>query len=171
MADDVQTLLDKQAIMELSYRYSRACDRLDEALLATVYWPDGTDDQGIFSGSAPDYVRWVIDYLSGWVASHHDNTNILIDLDGDQACGEVHWTGYYQLEIDGVSHDNLAVGRYIDRYERRDGEWRILHRTCVSDWSRLQPTVNDLRNNPDQRLVGRRDRTDPVYRRDTIGLP
>jgi hypothetical protein len=25
---------------------------------------------------------------------HHDNTNILIELDGDTATGEVHWTGY-----------------------------------------------------------------------------
>ncbi|MBT4161571.1 MAG: nuclear transport factor 2 family protein [Gammaproteobacteria bacterium] len=170
MTDRLQELIDKQDILELSYRYSRACDRLDRDLLSSVYWPDGTDDHGIFKGSAPEYVDWVIGFLEGWVATHHDNTNILIDLDGDKATGEVHWTGYYQLELDGVSHDNLAVGRYIDRYERRDGEWRILHRTCVSDWSRMQPTINDLRKNPDQSLVGKRGREDLVYSRETIGI-
>lgn len=172
MNDAVQTLIDKQAIMELSYQYSRACDRLDSDLLTSVYWPDGTDDHGIFKGSAFEYVAWVIDFLSGWVSTHHDNTNILIDLssDGLKASGEVHWTGFYQLDIDGVSHDNLAVGRYIDRYEKRNGAWRILHRTCVSDWSRMQPTMNDLRNNPDQSLVGKRGQEDLVYQRETIGI-
>ncbi len=170
MSEELQALLDKQAILELSYRYSRACDRLDKAALAAVYWPDGTDDHGIFKGSAPEYVDWVISFLKSWVATHHDNTNSLIDLHGETATGEVHWTGYYQLEIDGVSNDTLAVGRYIDRYEKRSGEWRILHRTCVSDWSRTAQTSNDLRNNPDQSLVGKRGQDDLVYQRDTIGI-
>lgn len=169
-SDAMQELIDKQEIMELSYQYSRACDRLDKELLTSVYWPDGSDDHGIFKGSAPDYVDWVIAFLETWVATHHDNNNILIDIEGDKATGEVHWTGYYQLEIGGVSHDNLAVGRYIDRYEKRDGQWRIKHRTCLSDWSRLQPTVNDLRDNPDQSLVGKRGKQDLVYQRSTIGI-
>jgi hypothetical protein len=169
MTDQLQDLIDKQAITELSYRYSRGCDRLDRALIADVYWPDGTDDHGLFNGSATEYLDWVMGVLGGMVATHHDNTNILIDLDGDQAAGEVHWTGYYQIEIDGVSHDQLAVGRYIDRYQRRDGEWRILHRTCVTDWIRMEPTVRDLRDMPDQKLVGKRGADDLVYQRNTIG--
>ena len=56
---------------------------LDRELLASVYWPDGTDDHGAFVGSAPDYVDWVMTLLSGWISVHHDNTNILIDIDGD----------------------------------------------------------------------------------------
>ena len=170
MTDQLQDLIDKQAIMELSYRYSRGCDRVDVDLLAGVYWPDGTDDHGMFKGSATEYLDWVIPVLEAMVATHHDNTNILIDLDGDKAAGEVHWTGYYQVEIDGASHDQLAVGRYIDRYERRNGEWRILHRTCVTDWFRMEPTNRDLRGNPDQTLVGKRGREDLVYQRDMIGI-
>jgi len=160
----LQTLLDKQAIAELSYRYSRACDRLDRALLESAYWPDGTDDHGTFKGTAPDYVDWVMGFLAGWVSSHHDNTNILIEVDGDRAWGEVHWTGYYRYDRDGETYDHLAVGRYIDRYERRGGEWRILHRTCVSDWTRIAPTLNDWRQAPPgAQILGRRDRDDPVY--------
>ncbi len=26
---------------------------------------------------------------------------------------------------------HVWYGRYLDRYERRDDEWRIIHRTCV----------------------------------------
>ncbi len=166
----VKALLDKQAITELSYLYSRACDRLDRDLLTSVYWPDGSDDHGIFKGDAPAYIDWVMVFLSGWISTHHDNTNILIDLDGNRATGEVHWTGYYRYEIDGVAHDHLAVGRYIDRYECRDGEWRILHRTCLSDWSRLAPTNLPLPDPAQNRLAGRRGQDDLVYHREKIGI-
>ncbi len=169
MNEEIQALLDKQAIMELSYRYSRACDHMDRELLTAVYWPDGTDDHGIFKGDAPAYVDWVMEFLSGWISTHHDNSNILIDLDGDAASGEVSWVGYYRYEVDGVVQDQIAVGRYIDRYERRDGEWRIKHRTCVSDWSRIEPAKLPLPDggNP---LAGRRGRDDLVYQRDSIGI-
>ena len=163
MGDRIQELLDKQDIAELSYRYSRACDRLDRDLLASVYWPDGTDDHGAFTGSAPDYVDWVMNLLSGWIAVHHDNTNILIELDGDTAYGEVHWTGYYTHAVNGQVMDQLAAGRYIDRYERRGGEWRIRHRTCLSDWSRMEPSA-DWRTDPARnRLAGKRKPNDLLY--------
>ena len=168
--DQIQALLDKQEITELSYRYSRAADRLDRELLTSVYWPDGTDDHGAFNGSAPDYVDWVMDLLSGWIAVHHDNTNILIELDGDSAVGEVHWAGYYTYEVNGQVHDQLAVGRYLDRYECRDGEWRIKHRTCVSDWSRMEPGVNWRMDAARGRLAGKRKPDDLLYRVRALGL-
>ena len=161
--DEIRRILDTQAIERLSALYSRACDRMDRELLESVYWPDGTDDHGAFSGSAPDYIEWVMGVLSGMISTHHDNTNIIIDLDGDRATGEVHWTGYYQIELNGESFDQIAVGRYLDRYERRDGEWRIFDRVCVTDWLRTEPTVEDLRERADQRLIGRRGKADLVY--------
>lgn len=35
----------------------------------------------------------------------------------------------------------LAGGRYLDRLERRDGEWRIALRTNVVEWSGTVPTM------------------------------
>jgi hypothetical protein len=171
----IEYLLDKQEIMELSYRYSRACDRLDAALMTAVYWPDGTDDHGSFKGTAPDYVEWVMGFVGAWVSTHHDNGNILIDLDGDVAFGEVHWTGYYRYEIDGVLHDHLAAGRYLDRYERRNNrqgkEWRIKHRTCLSDWSKIEPANAAMHEagqaNP---LRGRRGAEDHLYNLRNIAI-
>ena len=167
----IDDLIAKQEIAELSYIYSRACDRMDAELLSTVYWSDGTDDHGTFKGTAAEYVEWVMGFLDGWESTHHDNTNILIDLDGDVAFGEVHWAGFYRYKIDGVLHDHLAVGRYIDRYERRDGEWRIKHRTCLSDWSRIEPADANMhamaQGNP---LRGRRGQGDFVYHRRDIAI-
>ena len=159
----IEKLIETETIRQLSFLYSRACDRLDRALLEQVYWPDGSDDHGVFKGSAPDYIDWVMAFLEGWTSTQHDNGNFLIEIDGLQATGEVHWTGYYRYEIDGVAHDQLSAGRYLDRYEKRFGQWRILHRTCTSEWSRILPVEVDWRANPGPAIVGRRDADDPLY--------
>lgn len=35
--------------------------------------------------------------------------------------------------------DFVPTGRYLDRYERRDGEWRIAERHIAIDWQRTDP--------------------------------
>ena len=39
----------------------------------------------------------------------------------------------------------LVAGRYIDKYECRDGDWRISSRQYIFDWSR---TGDDANNDP-----------------------
>lgn len=162
-AEALEHLVETNAIKQLSLLYSRACDRLDRELLERVYWPDGGDDHGSFKGTAPEYIDWVMDLLAGWTSSHHDNGNFLIDLQGKQATGEVHWTGYYRYDIDGVPHDQLSAGRYLDRYEKRLGEWRIAYRTCISEWTRVTSVETDWRSSASAANIGRRDADDPLY--------
>ena len=156
-----EQLADRATITDLIYRYSRAVDRLDAELLRSVYWPDGTDDHGIFAGNAMDYVDWVIAYVGEWISTHHDNSNVLVELDGDRAFVECHWTGWYRMRNGDDVLDTVANGRYLDRFERRDGEWRIAHRVCVSDWSRSAVYDGEDR---DHRLRGGRGSADLVYR-------
>ncbi len=64
----------------------------------------------------------------------------------------------------GASREGADVevfGRYCDRFEKRDGAWRVARRKVVYDGTRTQPSTHHLR-----KLVGamgRRDRSDPVY--------
>lgn len=163
----LRALADKAEIVELSHRYSRAVDRLDADGLRACYWPDGTDDHGAFDGNAMDYVDWVMGFVGSWISTHHDNGNALVDLDGDTAYGEVHWTGWYRFRRDEEVVDQVSNGRYLDRYERRDGEWRIAHRTCVSDWSRS--AVRPDGDERDHRLRGRRGPDDLVFHLRDLG--
>lgn len=159
---ELDRLLAIQAITDRIHQYSRAVDRLDAELLTDVYWPDGTDDHGVFCGTATEYVEWVMRYVGAWISTHHDNGNVMVDLQGDIAFVESHWTGWYRLPHDSGYADYVSCGRYLDRFERRSGVWRIAHRTCLSDWSRT--TIQQGAPRPPHRLSGRRDRTDLVYR-------
>lgn len=158
---DLERLVATAAITDRIHQYSRAVDRLDAEMLRDVYWPDGTDDHGVFCGSAPDYVEWVMQYVGAWISTHHDNGNIMVDLEGDTAWVESHWTGYYRLPAEGGYTDLVSCGRYLDRFERRGGLWRIAHRTCVSDWGTSQTVSGAPR--PVHRLSGRRGNADLVY--------
>ncbi len=39
----------------------------------------------------------------------------------------------------GEKWDTLTGGRIVDRFEKRDGEWRIAHRKITLDWNRDMP--------------------------------
>ena len=54
MDPDLQRLLDERAIERLLVDYCRGVDRLDAALVASVYHSDGTDDHGSFKGLGVD---------------------------------------------------------------------------------------------------------------------
>ena len=53
-------------------------------------------------------------------------------------------------------------GRYVDRFERRNGEWRIAVRNVVSEWTTTLES-GDLMGEP--YAEGIRDRTDTSYQR------
>ena len=162
-ANALHQLLEIESIKQLSLLYSRACDRLDKQLLEKLYWPDGGDDHGIFKGTAPEYIDWAMNLLSSWTSSHHSNNNFIIEMNGPQATGEVGWTGYYRYQVDGVATDQVSAGRYLDRYEKRLGEWRIAYRTCISEWSRVVSVETDWREGAIPANIGRRDDTDLLY--------
>ena len=75
----------------------------------------------------------------------HTIGNVLIDLRGDVAAVESQFLAF-QLERDaaGAPRETLLCGRYVDRFERRGGEWRVAERTVVYDWIRQTPLPNAL---------------------------
>jgi SnoaL-like protein len=142
---ELRALLDKQAITEVLYRFSRAVDREDLDLMRTIFHEDATDDHGVFIGSATDFVEYV---QRGWASgilagSNHVVTNVLIDLDGDVAHVESYFFAHHTWKGRHVMLDDFLGGRYLDRFERRDGVWRIAARRCVWDWGRSDPSTED----------------------------
>lgn len=133
MNDELQKLHDESAIREVLTRYCRAIDRCDLELLKSVYWPDAGDDHIVFSGNAIAFADFVIPMLKEHTeATQHLIANCWLQIDGDVACGETYVQAYHRLRSDGSAV--VVGGRYLDRLERRHGEWRIADRKVIIDW-------------------------------------
>ncbi len=161
---DIQQLLDKQAITEVLYRYSRGVDRCDRAVLATVYWPDAVDDHMVFHGSG----EALLDYLSTAVQDMHTQhrlANILIDFESSTlAHAESYVTAFHNMAVEGGGREDVIFGgRYLDRFERRGGEWRIAHRKLVMDYFQRQPAAADLGVFGSLPVTGGHYPADPLY--------
>jgi ketosteroid isomerase-like protein len=132
----VRELHDRQRIHDCLMTYSRAVDRLDRALLLSVYHDDAIDDHGVFIGGPEAFADWVIAMHSAAHLSHqHCQFNSTCELDGDVA----HTETYYMFVGLNRSGTPLAMsgGRYIDRLEKRGGRWAIAARLCIRDWAPL----------------------------------
>lgn len=107
--------------------------------MKSAYWPDATDDHGTFVGNAYEFVDHVIASHARWSWTMHSISNhvVELDLDGEHARGEAYNVTYLQRADTGEL--DIWFGRYLDRYEKRDDEWRILTRVCVHEGDRTEP--------------------------------
>lgn len=165
--DAIQRLLDKQAIAEVLYRRARAGDRADAELAHACYHPGATERHGAFDGEAArfiDEVSWTRPRPdSPVIAMQHVITNILAHFPGpDAAFVESYHVAHCQMS-DGA--DATIGGRYLDRFERRDGRWAIAHRDVIFDWSRVEPQTETFwaTHPAADFLFGKRGETDPLY--------
>ena len=161
----VQALLDKQACVELVYKLARSIDRCDEPLLRSLFHPDATDDHGVFVGTAADFATWVMPVLASMKRTQHHVGNVLIQLDGDRAYGESYFIAHHTVAQEGGDDIfTLAAGRYLDRFERRNGEWKISHRHAAYDWNSTVPSSDSWdRANPGAMTYGARAPHDLSY--------
>lgn len=131
----LQELLDKEQIREKLMIYSRLCDRMDLDVADIMFAPDSCCEYGpYFTGTGRELAAWLKASHNGFTATSHQMTNMLINIDGDKAtseCGHVGIT-YNDEESDEV-FANYSFSRYLDKWEKRDGQWLIVSRKVLSD--------------------------------------
>jgi hypothetical protein len=135
----IQDLLDKQDILEALTRFSRGLDRFDRELFLSAFWDDAEIVAGPYAGSAAGCWDWAVPlHEAGQSATQHGLLNVTYDIAGDTA----HVETYYLFV--GRNRDDttwLAGGRYVDRFARRGGNWRIALRTNAIEWSTMLPSM------------------------------
>ena len=138
-------LLDREDILDIVGRYSRAVDRRDRELLASLYWPDGTDIHGSFDGTAPDFVEYAMWSVGRFKRTHHLMGHTTLEFEGNRALGETYFVSYHLRTREGTEelYDEAFGGRYLDVFEKRGEEWRIFRRTMLIDWGRIYPDTID----------------------------
>ena len=142
MDPKLQELLDIKACEDLVVRYGRTQDWLDTPGQSSCFWPDADVDFGFFKGNGTDWVATVMPHEQAAIRRWHMSTSVIIDVDGDRATGECYGIAVgTQKNESGELVDNVYGGRYLDEFEKRDGEWRISKRTYVLDWSTQFPNA------------------------------
>ncbi|WP_301750459.1 nuclear transport factor 2 family protein [uncultured Erythrobacter sp.] len=155
---------DKLECAELVAKMARAIDRRDAALLASLFHPDATDDHGLFSGTATDFVAWVMPLLATMKQTQHVIGQSLIAVDGERAVGESYFIAHHTLAGPDGDLFMVAAGRYLDTFERRAGVWKVLRRHAVYDWNRTGASTDNFdRADPGPMAFGRADREDLSY--------
>ena len=168
-------LVDRQEIHDCLLRFCKGMDRFDRDLYLSAFHADAEMAAGPYVGDVPGCWDWAMPmHRDGQVLTHHLLLNHHVEIEGDTAHSEC----YYQFvarnhpwEQGGEETVLLAGGRYIDRLERRDGEWRIALRTNLIEWSCLQPSLpppfSDVPGIGDNG-VSARDNSDPSYTRPLV---
>jgi len=133
-SEEVTNLIDREKIRACLARLSRGEDRRDAGLLKGCYWPEATDDHGVFAGTAEEFIAWVVPGMPSIPVTLHTLGQSLVELRGLVAKAETHVTAYHRIDMNGEHRDIVIGGRYLDRMEKRGEEWRIVHRTMLYDW-------------------------------------
>jgi len=135
-------LLAKQDITEVLLLYCRATDRGDREGLLSCFHEDAMHRSdttaGLYEGRSHDYVARIIEVGNQLDVCAHLVSNVLIKVEGDAAVSECRMLAHHRW-IDATAQaekHRIVEGRYLDRFERREGVWRIAYRVGVYDYIR-----------------------------------
>ena len=135
-AEEVQQLLDKQAISEVLYNYAAGCDGRDWTLFRTCFCDPVEIDLSTWNGNPPallpvdGWVAGVRAGLSGFDATQHLSGNHRIEIDGDRA----HATSNIQASH-VLGGERVVLGGWYDTHLlREEGTWRIARSQLNVTW-------------------------------------
>jgi hypothetical protein len=173
-------LADRIAIQDAMLKWVRAVDRREWSLAAEAFHDDAYDNHGIYQGNMEGLIAWLSERHETIPHSSHVVSNMFIEFAGDDVAIMESYCVAYQRYAGGsaktrsditggantgdLQFDMIINGRYVDRVERRNGVWKIAHRTVIFDSSMMLPVPADgAKLNPDW-PIGRRDRADPMWK-------
>jgi hypothetical protein len=173
----LELLILKFDIEQALFRYARGVDRKEWDLVRSAYHADATDLHGAFEGGIDGLIEHLIQRHENIEQSVHAITNILVELEAPGvALAESYFVCYQRLKsaqkiekviraADVGPAETLqitVVGRYLDRFELRDGSWRIARRKVAFDV--IETHATPLGGGLDATLLlSKRDRTDVLF--------
>ncbi len=163
MTMSMETLLARQEIADVILRYARGIDRMDFELVRSCYHPDAYDEHGSMKGGVEDFIDGCRSFLPRFAATQHFMGNMLIEVDGDVARAETYAVAYHrELLADDSGRDDVWGIRYVDRFELRDGAWKIAYRVVAQEWRRVDPIPTGRVRGGGPGVWGTRDGNDAV---------
>jgi len=135
----VADLEERKKIHDVYVYYGRGIDRLDEQSYRRAFWPDAQINYGTYESITVDQ-HWNNHMIQGHkvpdASWEHLLTNETVDIYGDVAHVEIYVTRMaVPKDREEAKSAGFFSGRYIDRLERRNGEWRIAVREFMPQFS------------------------------------
>lgn len=132
----IDILLAEREIRRLGHICSHNVDRGNIEGLRELFHPDAIAEYGFNKTKTVDefleHFKVQRTHLTG--VQHHMTTH-LIAVKGDYAEAENYAIAHCHIEEEDGFKTFVIGGRYLDKYERRNGTWKISHRLGLEDWS------------------------------------
>lgn len=147
--DELRLLLDERAIRRVLERLTRGGDRIEPALARECFWDDAYGAGPLFRDGLDEYFVKTAGYARGRPGGASTFTLLgqsLIDVDGDVAETETYLIYHRPMlgtggvlapvtEPEAGWRIDILACRYVTRFERRNGVWKIAHHVPIADWS------------------------------------
>jgi SnoaL-like domain len=170
LRERVGRLEDRAEIRECMMRYARGMDRRDRELLRSAYHDGAVDDHVGFIGEVDDFIDWAFAYHSTQTRYQHHLLNHTAEIDGEEAHAETYYL-FVGTDREPANHVTVSGSRYVDRLERRDGRWAIVHRVCVVEWNAESTSLitdDVIAMMAGSMKVATHDKADPSYDRPLV---
>jgi SnoaL-like domain len=144
MTDALQRLVDESEIRRIRRLWAFARDQGDWDTVASLFHPEATVSISWYSGTAAGFVeasRKMFGHTRPETRSKHWFGNDRLILNGTRATLETDIEVRTRDLIDGLLFDFTYDGRFFDRFEERQGAWKIAQWTCLYDSDRAAPAV------------------------------
>jgi 3-phenylpropionate/cinnamic acid dioxygenase small subunit len=143
VTDDMASLVDRQAVVDVCVRYATALDRRDWALLRTCFTPEAQGDYGtgrLVQGYEA-IEQMCHSALEPLAVSQHLLGNFTVEVAGDEASASCYLQAQH-VRPGTMGGDNYIVaGTYTDRLVRTPDGWRIARRRLEVTWTDGNPDV------------------------------
>jgi len=154
----IERLTARAAITDALARFARGIDRRDWQLARSAYHADAFDDHGDYKGDVDGLLANIERRHASIAHSFHFLGNCLIEFVDDVTAIVETYVIVVQSRADDADLVDQSASRYVDRFERRSGDWRIVHRTVVPEvgWQLRSQAIHG------NWAVSRRDGSDPI---------
>ena len=166
------TLEDRAAISDDLAAYAHAIDRRRWEVMEHLFHDDAQFQFSTVVGDWRGFVEQARAIIDPCLATQHQLGQVLFGFESDSLCHtETYMTamhtvpaGYPITDVfpdKGETYSAVVAGRYVDRFEKRNGEWRIARRTGLQDWREFRVVEGvDLSDLPEG-AAGYHDDRDP----------
>ena len=149
--EELETLRAERAIQRVMLAYAHGVDGCDFERVRDCFHPDAEVSWGDwYQGGRDEAIAWLEETMPRLESTLHVFGPPWIEV--DLASGTAQCETYainsarYPPDAEGGSVQNVAGTRYVDRFEKRDGCWRIASRHNERVW--VQNTRDDVAEPP-----------------------